>query len=164
MLRAQLAVAALFGLGLPGTSTADWESSILPRDFATESSLANAVAAARKTGRQVVVYYTRTNCPPCTVLQSRLRKDGVAKPYRESYVFTAVWGSSMGYAERETYRTQFGVRGAPTWLVFTNEGQYVCTSGGGFESDEGALVLHQAIQRLLVSPNEATSTAPRRCV
>ena len=145
---------------LSHSAVADWESSILPRDFKTENTMAKALATARGSGRQVIVYYTRTNCPPCNALQARLRKEAVAKPYRDSYVFTAVWGSSMGHAEREDYRTRYGVQGAPTWLVFTEEGKYVCTSGGGFESDEGAMLLHQAVQSKVASPTEAAAPGP----
>jgi thioredoxin-related protein len=148
----------------PLRASADWESAILPRDFKTESTLAKALTVARDTDRQVIVYYTRTNCPPCTVLQARLRKDAVAKPFRESYVFTAVWGSSMGHAEREEYRSRYGVQGAPTWLVFTREGKYVCTSGEGFESDDGAVALHRAAQVLLAAQTEPAASGPRRCL
>ena len=146
------------------TTFADWESSILPRDFKTESGLSKALTAARQSGQHVIVYYTRTNCPPCRQLQARLRKESVAKPYRDSYVFTAVWGSSMDSTEREHYRQRFGVQGAPTWIVFKNDGQYVCTSEGGFETDEAGEQLHKALQSLLAAPSaDGSSDTPRRC-
>ena len=146
------------------SARADWESSILPRDFDTANSLDKAVALAKQKNKAVIVYYTRTNCPPCNVLQSRLRKEEVAAPFRDSYVFTAVWGTSMGQSERETYRSRFGVQGAPTWLIFSQNGEYVCTSAGGFFTDEGGKKLHEAIQSRLSIAASTKETASRRCV
>lgn len=141
-----------------------FESSILPSDFRTENSMSKAVAVARDSGKGVILYYTRTNCPPCNALQARLKQDDVGKLYRESYVFTAAWGSSMSSAEREDYRARYGVLGAPTWLLFTNEGQYVCTSDGGFRSQTAGVELHQAMQTLLAAPEAAARSGPRHCM
>ena len=146
------------------TAFADWESTILPRDFKTESTLSSALATAKQTGRDVIVYYTRTRCPPCEVLQGRLRNESVAKPFRESYVFTVVWGSSMGLQEREDYRQRFAVDGAPTWIVFNSAGSYICTSSGGFSSDEGGSQLHAVVQkRLAAIPATATPLKATAC-
>ena len=163
-MNARLIFASLASLLVTASAVADWEALILPRDFQSESSLAKAVFAAKQAGKHVILYYTRTNCPPCRVLQGRLRIESVAKPYRESYVFTAVWGSSMGDSEREHYRRRFGVLGAPTWLAFTNDGKYICTSSGGFETDQGAAALHQAIQAHLAGAEENASNEPRSCI
>jgi thioredoxin-related protein len=143
---------------------ADWESTLFPREFRTESSLAKATAIARESNKHVIVYATRTNCPPCDVLRSRLRRDEIAKPYRDSYVFTAVWNSSMSSAERENYRQKYDVQGAPTWIVFTNTGQYVCTARGAFSSDEEGAKLHQDIQARLTSSEALPTNGPQRCI
>jgi hypothetical protein len=119
---------------------------LLPDGFAHEDSLAKAVATARGSDRAIIVYYTRTNCPPCGSLQRRLRKEEVGAPYRDGYVFTAVWGSSMGSYDRESYRTQYWVQGAPTWIFFNRHGKYVCTAAGGFTSDEAGAQLHKTVQ------------------
>jgi thioredoxin-related protein len=144
---------------------ADWESTILPRDFQTDNSLAKALASAKQSGKSVIVYYTRTNCPPCNVLQGRLRKEDVAKPYRDMYIFTAVWGSSMGNAERERYRQEFAVEGAPTWIFFRNDGTYVCTASGGFRSDLAGTELHQVVQSKIVEPYKTgAANKPLSCI
>ena len=150
-------------LAAAGSANADWEGSILPRGFAYESSLDKAVEAAKGSGKAAIVYYTRTNCPPCQALQARLRKDEIGLPFKDGYVFTAVWGSSMGQQERESYRSRYAVQGAPTWLVFNRHGKYVCTAAGGFGSDEAGLQLHKAVQALLTSASEGESTASRAC-
>ena len=144
-------------------ASAAWESFILPRGFAHESSLSDAAKRASKEGKAVVVYYTRTRCPPCDALQGRLRKDAVGTPYREKYVFTAVWGSSMNASERDQYRTLYNVQGAPTWLFFNSDGEYMCTAHGGFESDEAGAKLHSAVQIQLVQQRGATS-GPQECI
>jgi thioredoxin-related protein len=144
---------------------ADWESTILPRDFQSENSLVKALDSAKQSGRSAIVYYTRTNCPPCNVLQGRLRKEDVAKPYRDMYVFTAVWGSSMGNAERERYRAEFGVEGAPTWIFFRNDGTYVCTASGGFRSDQAGMELHQIVQSKIAEPSRTSAAIkPLSCL
>jgi thioredoxin-related protein len=146
-------------------SFADWESALFPGDFQTENSLLKAASSAEKVGKHVIVYATRRNCPPCDALKSLLRIDTVAKPYRDAYVFTAVWTSSMGSTEREDYRQRYGVQGAPTWLVFTNAGKYVCTARNGvFETEEQSTRLHQAIQMRLVNTTDGSSTSPRKCI
>ncbi len=142
---------------------ADWEGYLLPDGFAHQDSLAKAIATANGSGRAVVVYYTRTNCPPCNNLQRRIRKEEVGAPYRDGYVFTAVWGSSMGSYERDSYRTKYWVQGAPTWIFFNRHGKYVCTAAGGFTSDEAGTQLHKTVQSLLATPIEGESAAPRSC-
>jgi Thioredoxin-like len=139
-------------LGAPLVAHADWESSILPKDFMTASSFDRAIDEAKKAKRPVILYYTRTECPPCTVLQGRLRKDEIAKPYRDGYVFTAVWGNAIDRSERERYRSRYGARGAPTWIAFSEKAEYVCTAPGGFQSDGDGATLHTAIQAKLNAP------------
>ena len=142
---------------------ADWESSLLPNDFAHQNSLKKAVAEAKRTDKHVILYYTRTNCPPCEVLQRELRSEPTASLYRDRYVFTAVWGSSMGETERKHYRGRYNVQGAPTWLVFTNEGEYLCTAQGGFRSSTGAKQLQEAAQNLLKAEGSRGSEVARSC-
>jgi thioredoxin-related protein len=161
-LQRNLASCAILGaISLP--ASAEWESHLLPRDFDMASTMEKALVLAKQKDKAVIVYYTRTNCPPCNVLQSRLRQEAVAAPYRASYVFTAVWGSSMGHAERESYRKRFDVQGAPTLLVFNNAGQYVCTARGGFFTTDEATKVHAAAQTYLAMPRSADQ-GPRRCV
>lgn len=147
-----------------GPAYAEGEARILPRDFAKEGSLESATIRAAKEGKAVVLYYTRTQCPPCEILQWRLRKEDVAANYRESYVFTAVWGTSMNYTERQHYRSTYNVGGAPTWIFFTSDGQYLCTSSGGFSTDEHGARLHAAVQARLKQPSQKVSTGPRACM
>ncbi|MEF8747837.1 MAG: thioredoxin fold domain-containing protein [Candidatus Accumulibacter propinquus] len=142
---------------------ADWEGYLLPDGFAHENSLAKAVETAKGSGKAVIVYYTRTNCPPCSSLQNRLRKEEIGIPYRDGYVFTAVWGTSMRSDERDRYRTQFWVQGAPTWIIFNRHGKYVCTAAGGFTSDEAGTQLHKTVQSLLATSTEGESATPRSC-
>jgi thioredoxin-related protein len=144
---------------------ADWESSILPSTFQMESSREKALATAKQSGKHVIVYYTRTNCPPCNVIQYYLRtNEDVARPFRESYVFTAVWGTAMGRAERDEYRTKYDVSSAPSWLVFTNAGEYVCTARGGFDGVAGAAQLHAALKEKLAAPPTDATLAARACL
>jgi thioredoxin-related protein len=158
-------LAALIMIQVSTFAFADWESTILPRDFQTENSLAKALASAKQSGRSVIMYYTRTSCPPCNVLQGRLRKEDVAKPYRDMYVFTAVWGSSMGNAERERYRQEFAVEGAPTWIFFRNDGTYICTASGGFRSDQAGMELHQVVQSKIVAASKTgVANEPLTCI
>jgi hypothetical protein len=146
-----------------GSASAAWESSILPSDFAMESSLERATSRAAKEGKAVVVYYTRTRCPPCDILQSRLKVEEIAGRYRENYVFTAVWGTSMNAGERQHYRAAYDVQGAPTWIFFSGEGKYLCTSSGGFRSTDQSIRLHAAVQALLQQPRPDSDPAPRAC-
>lgn len=142
---------------------ADWESILFPKDFQTENNRAKATATAQQSGKHVIVYATRTNCPPCDALRYVLRTDSVAKQFRDAYVFTAVWNSSMGNAEREDYRNRYGVQGAPTWIIFTNTGKYVCTAPGVFLNAEEANARHKAIQARLANVSETSPTGPERC-
>jgi hypothetical protein len=151
-------------LATPIAAYADWESSILPKDFHTASSLTRAIENGKQSGRPIILYYTRTSCPPCDVLQARLRKEDVAKPYRESYIFTAVWGSSMGQMDQQRYRDRYGARGAPSWIVFTSDGRYVCTAVGGFKSDEAGAVLHKAIQAKVSAPSKEEPASIASCI
>ncbi len=145
-------------LTFAGVANSSWESSILPRGFTHEPSIDKAYSRAAKEQKAVIVYYTRTSCPPCDVLQGRLRNESVAKPFRDGYVFTAVWGNTLGLQEREHYRSRFGVQGAPTWIVFNSQGAYVCTAPGGFSSDSEGLALDQSIRASLISSTPSSST------
>lgn len=142
---------------------ADWESHLLPRSFDHADSLPKASALAREKNKAVILYYTRTNCPPCNWLQGQLRQDSVGQPYRDNYVFTAVWGNGMSSKEREQYRSRYDVQGAPTWLFFNAAGEYVCTSRGGFASPEDAKNLHEAAQQLLAAATGSVPDRPRNC-
>jgi thioredoxin-related protein len=153
---------ALCGAFAAGPALADWESSLLPSDFDHASNLANATKLADEKGKAVVLYYTRTNCPPCTVLQGNLRNPAIGAPFKAGYVFTAVWGTSINRSEREAYRSKFDIQSAPTWVFFTGKGEYVCTSRGGFESGEHGARLHEAVKVLLAS--DSRSASPRACL
>jgi hypothetical protein len=78
-------------------------------------------------------------------------------------VFTAIWGTSMGRAERDEYRTKYNVSGAPSWLVFTSAGTYVCTARGGFEGPEGAARLQAALEAKLKAPPTDATHEVRSC-
>ena len=145
------------------TANADWESSLLPHGFSHQKAIEQAVAEGKRTTKPVIVYYTRTNCPPCNVLKGILRSEPTAGIYRERYIFTAVWGSSMGHTERERYRSLYNVQGAPTWLFFNSDGDYVCTAHGGFSTADGAKLLNDSVQNLLKSSVNRTSPEPRSC-
>jgi hypothetical protein len=140
---------------------------LLPKGFKTASSLDQALALATAANLPVIVYYTRTNCPPCTVVQGQLRSEAVGQLFRGSYVFTALWGTSMGHGERETLRSRYDVQGAPTWVVFRNTGEYLCTARGAFATASEANALHQAIQERMAGRDAGTgetATSPRGCV
>lgn len=159
--------AMLLVLTRPLPVWSDWETHLLPRGFQTASSFEEARALAEKSGRPLIVYYTRTNCPPCTLVQRLLRQDMVGNVYRDSYVFTAMWGSSMGFTQRESLRALYGVRSAPTWIVFRSNGSYVCTARGVFSTEAEAAGLHRAIEGILNSTAEelsSSATVLRACV
>ena len=141
----------------------DWESSVLPKGYSTESSFERATQAAKGSEKSVIVYYTRTNCPPCQVLQSNLRREEIRAAYEPRYVFTVVWGNGMDSREREEYRTKYKVFGAPTWIIYNRQGEYLCTSSGGFANPEAGLRLHQVLQDVLISKIELGTEAPRNC-
>jgi len=162
-------VLSYFTLGLLGfyipcsTVLADWETHLLPKNFQMTNSFSKAVALSKDTKKAVILYYTRTNCPPCDRLQSHLRNSEIADQFRDSYVFTAVWGSSMGRIEREDYRQRYGIQGAPTWVAFNAAGEYLCTSAGGFISVEEGKKLHEDIQRRLSTPMLSNSNQIEKC-
>ncbi|MDX1527927.1 MAG: thioredoxin family protein [Gammaproteobacteria bacterium] len=152
-----------FALGvLP--AEADREEKILPRDFDTAATLDQALTLAKAKNKAVILYYTRDRCPPCNMLQSRLRRESVAAPYRDGYVFTAVWGNRMDRDERAYYRDRYDAFLAPSWVVFTSGGEYVCTSLGGFTSDKGGKRLHEAIQLRLGMSLHAEDPDARDCM
>lgn len=136
---------------------AEWESTILPKGFTYEASLSKAIDRAAQEGKAVVLYYTRTNCPPCDALRQRLRNDPVGEIYRNKYVFSAVWGSSMSKTEQDQFRGRYGFGGAPAWMFFNSQGTYLCTARGGvFESDEEGIKLHTAVQAMIANPAVGT--------
>ena len=142
---------------------ADWESSLFPSDYTIESSLPKAIQTAIQTNKHVIVYYTRTSCPPCNLLQGFLRNDEVRSMYSKSYVFTAVWGNSMSHSQRENYRIDFDIQGAPTFLVYHSSGQYICTSRGGFGSVAAGKRLFSALEILLREPIGQPTPGPKAC-
>jgi hypothetical protein len=146
-----LQAALLFGLAITSPVQGAWESALLPKDFQTASSLHKALTLASSGKRPVILYYTRTNCPPCSVVQGLLRGETAGGLFRDAYVFTALWGTSMGHAERETLRSRYDVQGAPTWVVFRHTGEYLCTARGAFSTADEAAALHRAIQTRLAS-------------
>ena len=112
---------------------ASFESSLFTRQYETYSSMEDAKKAAGSGNKGIFVYFTRTKCPPCDDLRiSVLSKSEIAPLISSGFVFTAVWGSSMGQAERQSYREKYGEFGAPTFILFNSRGEYICTSRGGF--------------------------------
>lgn len=154
---------ALSFQSLPAFS--DWESHLVPSDFDTASKLELAIPLAKEKNKAVILYYTLTNCPPCAHLQALLRGErNLAKPYREGYVFTGVWRNSISTNEREDYRRRYDAIWAPTWVVFNSQGEYVCTSVGGFGSVEAGMQLHRAIQTRLSNATSPRPSGPTACV
>jgi hypothetical protein len=133
---------------------------LLPKDFQTASSLDKALALGSSGKRPVILYYTRTNCPPCSVVRALLRGDAVSSMFRDGYGFTALWGTSMGSVERESLRGQYDVQGASTWVVFRYTGEYLCTARGVSSTAEEAAALHHAIQERLASSTAGAGSAP----
>jgi hypothetical protein len=73
------------------------------RGFDSGNALDEALVRARKKNEAVIVYERRSRCPSCNILQSRLRRETVAAPFRGGYVITAIWDSSMDHAERQLF-------------------------------------------------------------
>ena len=142
---------------------ADWEGSVLPDGYTTESSLEKALQTARSREKSVIVYYTRANCPPCQILQSNLRREEIRRAYETHYVFTVVWGNGMNYSKREAYRSQYKVKGAPTWIIYNRNGDYLCTSHGGFRNPDAGLKLHKQLQDAISLEVPLNNQGPQNC-
>jgi len=142
---------------------ADWESSLLPRDYSAAADLETALRKAAASGKSVILYYTRTNCAPCRVLQSHLRREEIKAAYAPHYVFTAAWGNGMATRMRKEYRTRYNVLGAPTWIFYDRRGRYLCTSIRGFADHEAGLKLHRRVQANLDADPAPHPDGPRAC-
>lgn len=145
------------------TAYADWEWFVLPSGYTTESSLERAFQTARSHEKSVIVYYTRTRCPPCRALQSNLRREAIRKAYAPHYVFTVVWGNGMDSSKRKTFQDRYNVLGAPTWIIYNRYGDYLCTSHGGFRNPEAGLMLHRRLQNVIATSVPQTHQEPRNC-
>lgn len=145
------------------TIHAEWEWAVLPRSYTTANSFEQAVETAKARDLGVIVYYTRRDCPPCRVLQSHLRRQAIRQMFAPNYVFTLVWGNGMDSRKRERYRTQYRVLGAPTWIVYNSQGDYLCTAHGGFTKPSAGLLLHQRLQAALALDKPLIQTEPRTC-
>lgn len=148
----------------PLRAYADWEAHLLPAEFQHKSSMQEAMVLAEQANKDIIVYYTRTNCPPCNRLQAQLRQQPIRDLFGGRFVFTAVWSSSMNGSERDHYRQNFGVRGAPTLIVHRKTGEYVCTSVGSFNNENEALEVHKAISEKLKAKAVPPASAPVPCV
>ena len=142
---------------------AEWEWVVLPRSYTTAGSFEQAVEIAKARDISVIVYYTRRDCPPCRVLQSHLRSQAMRQVFAPNYVFTVVWGNGMNSRKREWYRTQYRVIGAPTWIVYNSQGDYLCTAHGGFAKPKAGLLLHQRLQPALALDKSPSQLEPRTC-
>lgn len=138
-----------------------WESLVLPPGFSWESNVPDAAARARREDKPLIVYYTRTNCPPCDVLRARLRSnETLRETFKQHYIFTVVWGNSMNRTERDEYRQRYDVRGAPSWVLFHPQGGYVCTLHGGVWPQEDGAEVHELLQTRLKSFDTEAAAAP----
>ena len=143
---------------------ASFESTLFTRHYETYSSMDEAKKAAGASNKGIFVYYTRTRCPPCDFLRgSILWKNEVASVISRGFVFTAVWGSSMGHSVRQFYRETYGVSGAPTFILFNSKGEYVCTSSGGFKDTEHAMKLTQSLRALISEGRDKPASSPADC-
>ena len=143
---------------------ASFESTLFTRHYETYSSMDEAKKAAGPSNKGIFVYYTRAKCPPCDYLRGAiLWKNEVASVISRGFVFTAVWGSSMGHAERQFYRETYGDFGAPTFLLFNSKGEYVCTSRGGFRDAEHAIKLTQSLRTLISEGRDKPASSPTDC-
>jgi thioredoxin-related protein len=123
-----------------------------------------AMALADQANKDIIVYYTRTNCPPCRRLQGQLKQQPIRDLYGNRFVFTAIWGSSMDRAERDRYRQTFGASAAPTLIVHRRTGEYVCSSVGFFDNEDAAVAMFKAISAKLEAKALPSVSAPAPCV
>ena len=154
-----------FFISLPSNhALASFESTLFTNHYETYSSMDEAKKAAGPSSKGIFVYYTRSRCPPCDYLRGAiLGKSEVASVISRGFVFTAVWGSSMGHAERQFYRETYGDFGAPTFLLFNSKGEYVCTSRGGFRDAEHAIKLTQSLRTLISEGRDKPASSPTDC-
>lgn len=143
---------------------ASFESTLFTNHYETYSSMDEAKKAAGPGNKGIFVYYTRVRCPPCDVLRGMvIRRNEVASVISRGFVFTAVWGSSMGSPERQFYRQTYGDFGAPTFILFNSKGEYVCTSRGGFKDAEHAIKLTDSLRSLISEGRAKPASAPTDC-
>ena len=143
---------------------ASFESTLFTNHYETYSSMDEAKKAASPGNKGIFVYYTRVRCPPCDVLRGLvIRRNEVASVISRGFVFTAVWGSSMGTPERQFYRETYGDFGAPTFILFNSKGEYVCTSRGGFRDVEHAIKLTQSLLTLISEGRDKPASSPTDC-
>lgn len=125
----------------------------------------NLDAAVAKAGEQqkwVIVYYTRSSCPPCNHVQGQMKRDEIRSGFADDFIFTVIWSNGMNTTDREKYRSRYGVMGAPTWLVYNERKEYICTASGGFGTFEAGLELANTVKKLNASgtAKEAAAAVP----
>lgn len=140
-----------------------WESLVMPKGYEVGASLDDALLKAKEQQKWVIVYYTRSNCPPCNYIQGHLKNEAIKRGFADDFVFTVVWGNGMDTSKREDYRTRYGVIGAPTWIIFDSKGEYICTANGGFNSYEAGLELSERLRKVKASASAETTTVAVPC-
>lgn len=71
------------------------ESLVIPKGYQVAASLDDALAKAKDQQKWVIVYYTRSNCPPCNYVQGHLKNDAIKSGFANNFVFTVVWDDGM---------------------------------------------------------------------
>lgn len=124
-----------------------------PSDYkaygASPEELSKARAQASREGKLVLVYFRMLNCPPCGYVNGEFDSTPTRNAFLGKYVFVEAWvkdsdGSALG--------AKYGIRGAPHFVVLTQDGGPLCKSRGGFANQMEAVELGAGLARVKAWP------------
>ena len=110
-----------------------------------EADMVSALAAAKEQGKPVFAYWGAEWCPYCNLLQATVfrREEFIAL----SHQFIAV---DMSNGDSETIRSsdQYGIRGLPTVIIFSPQGEEITRIAGGTNMEQYATLLDSALNEI----------------
>lgn len=139
-----------------------------PSDYkaygASPEELGKARAQASREGKQIFIYFRMLNCPPCAYVNGEFDSRATRNAFLGKYVFVEAWvkdsdGAPLG--------AQYGIKGAPHFVVLSPEGAPLCKSRGGFANQMEAQELGAGLARVKAWPAWAqpvSSSASPKCL
>jgi protein disulfide-isomerase len=142
---ATIALALGFALAIAGCKPAGPQAGTHATEIAwREGDVDDALAEAKESGKQVILYWGAVWCPPCNQMKSTLFRDPAFIAETQNFVPVYLDGDTKG---AQQWGERFGISGYPTVIVLTPGGSEVTRIASANMADDLQELLEVAAKR-----------------
>lgn len=107
-------------------------------------SYAEAMSAAKSSGKPAILVFSASWCPPCQAMKKDVYPSAEVKAYHDKFVWAYI---DVDEASNEKATAQFGVKGIPHIQFVTSAGKAVDKQVGSSSSAEFAKTLAAVLKK-----------------